>query len=356
MKKNLNNFISLVLIAGFIGLSTTQANSEDINDPFENTNRKIFDFNNTLDDNFFKPVAKAWRKIPDIPRKPLSNLATTAKTPISLANAILQLNNESIGNIIAKFLINMTFGLGGMFDVAGTEEFGSIPDVEEDFGQTLATWGMPDGPYVMLPIFGPSSVRDSIGLGVDAVFNPLSFAYRMNNIGLEARLSGPVVRGVTTREKYLDYVDEMKASSLDFYATMRSLYRQKRKKEITGNLEDEKMSSLKALPIDVYADRELAQEVETLIVEETSSVISPDIENITKTEQESVAEVTESNNKIDVAETEPQEAPKISNMMPSSNYPGAKVVTNVSPPRIYNGIMPSSNYPGFSKSRVNLIN
>ena len=63
MKKNLNNFISLVLIAGFIGLSTTQANSEDINDPFENTNRKIFDFNNTLDDNFFKPVAKAWRKI-----------------------------------------------------------------------------------------------------------------------------------------------------------------------------------------------------------------------------------------------------------------------------------------------------
>ena len=169
-------------------------------------------------------------------------------------------------------------------------------------------------------------------------------------------MSGPVVRGVTTREKYLDYVDEMKASSLDFYATMRSLYRQKRKKEITGNLEDEKMSSLKALPIDVYADRELAQEVETLIVEETSSVISPDIENITKTEQESVAEVTESNNKIDVAETEPQEAPKISNMMPSSNYPGAKVVTSVSPPRIYNGIMPSSNYPGFSKSRVNLIN
>ena len=250
----------------------------------------------------------------------------------------------------------MTFGLGGMFDVAGTEEFGSIPDVEEDFGQTLATWGMPDGPYVMLPIFGPSSVRDSIGLGVDAVFNPLSFAYRMNNIGIEARLSGPVVRGVTTREKYLDYVDEMKASSLDFYATMRSLYRQKRKKEITGNLEDEKMSSLKALPIDVYADRELAQEVETLIVEETPSVISPDIENITKTEQESVAEVTESNNKIDVAETEPQEAPKISNMMPSSNYPGAKVVTSVSPPRIYNGIMPSSNYPGFSKSRVNLIN
>ena len=77
---------------------------------FEKTNRAIFEFNNTLDDNFFKPVAKAWRKVPDFPRKPLSNLVTTAKTPISLANAILQLNRESMGNI-GKFLINMTFGL-----------------------------------------------------------------------------------------------------------------------------------------------------------------------------------------------------------------------------------------------------
>ena len=125
----------------------------------------------------------------------------------------------------------MTFGLGGMFDIAGTQEFGSMPTVEEDFGQTLATWGVPDGPYVMLPVFGPSSIRDSVGIGVDAITNPLSFAYRMNGIGLEARLSGPVTRGVSTREKYLDYVDEIKSSSLDWYATMRSLYRQKRKKK-----------------------------------------------------------------------------------------------------------------------------
>ena len=94
--------------------------------------------------------------------KPLSNLSSLAQTPISLANAILQLNRESIGNILGKFLINMTFGFGGLFDVAGTEEFGSVPTVTEDFGQTLATWGVPDGPYVMLPIFGPSSVSRRI--------------------------------------------------------------------------------------------------------------------------------------------------------------------------------------------------
>ena len=98
-------------------------------------------------------MAKGWRKIPDIPRKPLSNLASTAQAPISLANALLQLNRESIGNILGKFLINMTFGFGGMFDVAGTQEFGSMPTVTEDFGQTLATWGVPDGPYVYAPNF-----------------------------------------------------------------------------------------------------------------------------------------------------------------------------------------------------------
>ncbi len=299
-------FVFFLLLAPKIVFSDDHNSS--MNDPFEQTNRTIFNFNNTLDDNFFKPVAKAWRKVPEIPRKPISNLATTAKAPISLANAVLQLNRESIGNILAKFLINMTFGLGGMVDMAGKEEFGGIPTVEEDFGQTLAVWGVPEGPFVMLPIFGPSSVRDSIGLGVDTVTNPLTFAYRMSNIGLEARLTGPVVRGVTTREKYLDYVDELKAGSLDFYATMRSLYRQRRQKEISGNLEDDKMS-LNNIPIDIYDEPDLASEIETIVKEELSSETA--------------------------IETETSLNPKR---------------------RVYNGIMPSSLYPDFNESRVNLIN
>ena len=272
--KNIRAKFIFLLVALFIPLSSYSADTE--NDPFEGTNRNIFKFNNVLDDNFFKPVAKGWRKIPDIPRKPLSNLASTAQAPISLANAILQLNRESIGNILGKFLINMTFGLGGMFDIAGTQEFGSMPTVIEDFGQTLATWGVPDGPYVMLPIFGPSSVRDSFGLGVYS-FQPIVLAYRMNNIGLEARLSGPTVRGVTTREKYLDYIDEMKASSLDFYATMRSLYRQKRKKEISGELEES--SSLLGLPIKSTENVDQTiddSEVSTEVSIEPSEIIEED--------------------------------------------------------------------------------
>ena len=298
-----NKILLIFVITAFISLNVKHAKAvENVNDPFESVNRNIFKFNNNLDDYFFKPVAKGWRKIPDIPRKPLTNLATTAKTPISLANAILQLNKQSIGNIIGRFLINMTFGLGGLFDVASTDNFGNMTEVEEDFGQTLAVWGVPDGPYVMLPIFGPSSVRDAFGLGVDTITNPLSFGYRMNGIGLEARLSGPVVRGVSTREKYLDYIDEMKEGSLDWYATMRRLYRQKRRKDISGELESKDLS-LSMLPIEAYEDEE----------------VKPDVKNIVTTMKDDDSEIK-------------------SEMT-----------------RYYNGVLPSSNYPAFNESRVNLI-
>ncbi len=307
-----NKILLIFVITAFISLNVKHAKAvENVNDPFESVNRNIFKFNNNLDDYFFKPVAKGWRKIPDIPRKPLTNLATTAKTPISLANAILQLNKQSIGNIIGRFLINMTFGLGGLFDVASTDNFGNITEVEEDFGQTLAVWGVPDGPYVMLPIFGPSSVRDAFGLGVDTITNPLSFGYRMNGISLEARLSGPVVRGVSTREKYLDYLDEMKEGSLDFYATMRSLYRQKRRKDISGELESKDLS-LSMLPIETYEDEELKSDVKN---EEFKS------------------------NARNIVTTMKDEDTEIKSEMT----------------RYYNGVLPSSNYPAFNESRVNLI-
>ena len=335
-------FVCLSLLLA-VKIPSTSFSADSDNDPFEKTNRAIFDFNNSLDDNVFKPIAKGWRKVPEFPRKPLSNLATTAKTPISLANAILQLNRESIGNILGKFLINMTFGLGGMFDIAGTQEFGSMPTVEEDFGQTLATWGVPDGPYIMLPVFGPSSVRDSFGLGVDTITNPLSFAYRMNSIGLEARLSGPVVRGVATREKYLDYVDEMRSSSLDWYATMRSLYRQKRKKEISGVLEDEKVA-LNVLSTDVYSDPEPEnnsidsknEEITQIVKRETKKKLMPsDIYDGFETANSKI----NTNKGKEIAEIISDESRKI---MPA--------------PRVYNGVLPSSRYPGFNTSRVNLIN
>ena len=235
--KNCNRIIIIIfgIFLSGCALKNNRVNvADDNNDPYESTNRAVFAFNEDLDELIFKPVARGWRKIPDFPRKNLSNLAETATAPLDIANSILQFDIESIRLTLSRFLINMTFGVGGMYDVASTKEFGNIEKRNEDFGQTLATWGVKEGPYVMLPIFGPSNIRDAIGRGMDTIFNPVTFVFRMNNLGFESRLPQPVVSGVSTREKYMDYVDEIKESSLDFYATMRSLYRQKRIKDINN--------------------------------------------------------------------------------------------------------------------------
>ena len=149
----------------------------------------------------------------------------------------------------------------------------------------------------------------------------------MNGIGLEGRLGGPVVRGVTTREKYLDYVDEMKAGSLDWYATMRSLYRQKRKKEISGILENEKVS-FDLIPTDVYEDDILNSEIVSL---------DDETKNVVETESVKTKPV-----KTKLVKTKPVETKFVEEVKIASK-------------RYYNGILPSSNYPAFNESRVNLI-
>jgi len=257
--KNYNYIIIIIFCFFLFGCASknTEVNLIDNNDPFESTNRAVFAFNEDLDELIFKPVARGWKKIPDFPRKNLSNLAETASAPLDIANSILQFDIESIRITLSRFLINMTFGIGGMYDVASMDEFGNIEKRNEDFGQTLAKWGIKDGPYVMLPIFGPSNVRDAVGMGMDTIFNPVTFAFRMNNLGFEARLPQPVVSGVSTREKYMDYIDEIKKSSLDFYATMRSLYRQKRVKDIgNGKKKIQKIN----YEIPGYDDSSLAEE------------------------------------------------------------------------------------------------
>lgn len=236
--KKFNYILFLGFFLAINGCSTINedklSSMDTDNDPFEETNRELFEFNNNLDNFLFKPVARGWRKIPEFPRENLSNLAETASAPLDIANAILQMDTESIRLTVSRFIINVMFGLGGMYDVASTQAFGSIEKRSEDFGQTLATWGFSEGPYIMLPIFGPSNVRDTIGRGIDTIFNPLTIAYRLNGIGFESRLPEPVISGASTREKYLDYIEEIENSSLDFYATMRSLYKQKRIQDISN--------------------------------------------------------------------------------------------------------------------------
>ena len=244
--ENIRRTLFVLLLTLVIPLSSFSADTE--NDPFESTNRNIFKFNNVLDDNFFKPVAKGWRKIPDIPRKPLSNLASTAQAPISLANAILQLNRESIGNILAKFLINMTFGLGGLFDVASTDNFGNMPNTHEDFGQTLGAWGIEPGPYLILPILGPTSTRDLGGKVGDWVVDPVGL-YLIREDYEDLLLAANITKALDTRVELDGVIEGTRKNSLDPYAIMRTMYLQRRARLVAN--EESEDTSIYDIDIDV---------------------------------------------------------------------------------------------------------
>ncbi|MEK7246697.1 MAG: VacJ family lipoprotein, partial [Pseudomonadota bacterium] len=141
------------------------AEYRQINDPIEPANRVIFAFNRAIDAAILKPLAKIYRDFtPKIFQDAVGNILANLRAPVVLANDVLQGEGKRAGNTLARFVVNSTVGLGGMIDAAS--EMG-VPRHAEDFGQTLAVWGVPEGPYLMLPLFGPSNPRDLVGLAAD---------------------------------------------------------------------------------------------------------------------------------------------------------------------------------------------
>ncbi len=199
------------------------------NDPGEPTNRAIFTVNQGIDKGLIKPVAKGYREVVPQPiRERLRDFLTNLREPWTFANDILQ--GEPVRAMVAlgRFCVNSTLGMFGIVDLMGQIGF---EHHDEDFGQTLAVWGVGEGPYFMLPFFGPSNPRDTVGLIVDTVLDPFG-------IWLGAAV-GPEIAGAKTglvavdkREKYIDPLEEIERTSLDYYASMRSLYRQRRVDEI----------------------------------------------------------------------------------------------------------------------------
>jgi len=203
-----------------------RAEVEALNDPLEPMNRTIFDFNRAFDTILLRPVAEIYASlIPQGGQDMVKNFLDNLKAPVVLANDFLQGEPERAGNTAARFAANSTFGILGLFDISGIEHH------NEDFGQTLGTWGLDEGPYLMLPFLGPSSARDGLGLVADYYIDP--FNYYTRTTGQEylqwVRLS---VRAIDTRARNIKTLDEIERSAIDVYATYRSLYRQYRKKEI----------------------------------------------------------------------------------------------------------------------------
>lgn len=212
------------------------AEFEQNNDPLEPTNRAIFAFNQAVDNAVLRPVAEGYRAaVPEFGRDRVHDFLNNLTAPFTFVNDLLQGEVGRAGETFGRFCLNTTFGVLGIMDVA--TPMGLAPH-QEDAGQTFAIWGIGEGPYIVLPLFGPSNPRDAVGLVVEAVADPVSIGMRRADAewGPWARTG---VSAVDLRERYLDLLDEVEATSLDYYSAIRSLYRQRRSAEIrnTNNVD-----------------------------------------------------------------------------------------------------------------------
>lgn len=218
----------LIFLAGALlaaSLVALPAQAQDANDPLEPINRVIFDANEVFDVNILRPAALFYRdNLPSPVRNGVTNFLQNLRSPLTFANQLLQGDVHGAGVALARFLLNTTVGIGGFIDVAGRN---GMPYEYESLDQTLAVWGLPEGPYLVLPLFGGSSIRDAAGFGVEFFYDPASL-YLDNVHMYELALVRGMVAGVDTRAIYIDILDDMKRNSLDYYAAMRSLYRQRR--------------------------------------------------------------------------------------------------------------------------------
>jgi phospholipid-binding lipoprotein MlaA len=208
--------------------SAAAAEQEDFNDPIEDINREIFDFNQVVDRNVLVPVAKAYRTVlPDPVRDSLRDFLRNLREPLIFANDALQGEFERAGQTFARFTLNSTLGVGGFVDVAG--RWGELPYHEDDLGLTFGVWGIPEGPYLVVPVLGPSTPRDLGGQVAEGFGDPFNYLVTGNPYTLYWI---PFVRGgvagIDQRSRYIETLADIERTSLDYYATIRSLYRQRR--------------------------------------------------------------------------------------------------------------------------------
>ncbi|RVT97935.1 VacJ family lipoprotein [Rhodovarius crocodyli] len=209
------------------------AGANDAGDPFERVNRHLYDVNYELDESVFRPVAETYRAVvPEYGRTRVRTFLQNLGEPLIFANNLLQLRFDAAGTTMGRFALNTTLGGLGLFDVAADQ---GLRRQTGDFGQTMARYGMPGGPYLMLPILGPSNVRDAVGDGIESFGNPLQLAlgpylsaYTLRTLNITRGALG----GVDLRAENLDTLDVLRADSLDGYARLRSVIRQRRDADI----------------------------------------------------------------------------------------------------------------------------
>ena len=241
MKSKLVLFLLLVSFAVFGCASATKDQvvaesiaSQKVSDPIEPLNRAVFSFNTVFDKVAVRPVAILYRGIlPEFVRSRIAYSLDNLSMPVTTINNILQFEFGKAGVSTARFVINSTIGILGFFDPASY--FGLEADYE-DFGQTLAVWGVPTGPYIVLPFLGPSSPRDFTGLLSTSLIDP---SYQVgNSTNRDLFRSYRMGVGVVNfRSENIEIFDDLQNNSIDYYAAVRSFYNQSRNSQVSDNLE-----------------------------------------------------------------------------------------------------------------------
>ena len=217
--------------------SLSKKDPQQVKDCFEGINRSTFALNQGLDKVIFKPVAKVYRSLPSPVRSGTSNALVNISSLITIPNNILQGDFKRAGVNTGRFAINTTLGVFGIFNVAKKVGFSKYE--KEDYGQTLGAWGVGAGCYIVLPVLGPTTVRDTAGsfmnlVGGDPWYNA---SVNGNNEYLSDTMfmTTKILSGIDFRAKNLDSIDNLEKNSLDFYASVRSLYLQNRQRKISNS-------------------------------------------------------------------------------------------------------------------------
>ena len=231
-------FLIQLVLSAFILTSATNSFA-DTKDCFEKINRGVFSFNQRLDRAIFKPVAKGYSYLPNTIQEGVRNVTSNVSHTVTIPNNFLQGNFKNFYNDSGRFLINTTLGILGIFDPA--EKLGFKKLDPEDYGQTLGFWGVGNGCYLMLPVFGPTTIRDAAGKVANTLLDP----FYLTTVGDQTVLDNNfgdstyyVERGfdnVDFRARNLKNFDTLEKNSVDLYSTVRSLYLQKRENLISNS-------------------------------------------------------------------------------------------------------------------------
>lgn len=220
-------FAALVVVAGLLSACGGARDANGINDPFESGNRKVHAFNKGVDRALVGPASKGYGIVPDPLKRAVGNVADTLDLPGDIVNNLLQFRLADAGENSVRLLANLTFGLGGLVDFAS---YAGVEGKPTDFGETLHVWGMGEGPYMELPLAGPSTARDTVGMVADVALNPLRLALPTKEANAATILK--LFSRLGDRDRFSATVDSLLYESADSYAQARLLYLQNRRFEL----------------------------------------------------------------------------------------------------------------------------